>query len=107
MLDAPFCPSAVLVGTDDGGVDHRIFIVGILGQTLEHSLPDAASTPARMARVDHSEISEPLRQITPCDPSAVTIYHRFNKQPVIFGRPSDMARTARQNIRDPLLLVIT
>lgn len=97
----------MLMRTDDRGIDHRVFVIGVPRQMLENPLPHAVFAPARVARMDHSEISEPLRQITPCDPSAVTIYHRFNKQPVIFGRPSDMARTARQNIRDPLLLVIT
>jgi hypothetical protein len=69
----------MLVGADDCGIDHRVFIVEILSQTLKHPLPDAASTPACMACVDHAEISEPLRQIPPRDPRTIPIQNRFDK----------------------------
>ena len=32
---------AVLVSPHDGAVDHRVFVVGVCGQGLEHALPDA------------------------------------------------------------------
>ena len=92
----------MLVGTNHGGINHRIFGIGIFGESFKNPLPNAPLAPAGVARMDHPEVSESLRQITPCDPGAVPISHRFNKQPVIFGRPTDMARTARQNILDPI-----
>ncbi len=79
----PFCPSTGLVGADDRGIDPGICVVGIVGQTLEHPLPDAALAPTRMASVDDSEISEPVRQISPRNPHAIPIQHRFDKQPMI------------------------
>lgn len=59
---APFCARPALVSANTGGIAQRLFVVGILGQTLEHSLPDAASTPAGMVRVEQAKISEPLWQ---------------------------------------------
>src|SRR3984893_8697271 len=42
---------AVLMGPDDGGVDHRVFVVGIFGQGLEKILLNAFCTPTRDAPV--------------------------------------------------------
>src|ERR1700693_3412444 len=39
-------PRAVLVRPDNGGVDHRVFVVRIIGQGLEKTLPN----PARAQR---------------------------------------------------------
>jgi hypothetical protein len=35
VRDAPFCASTVLVSANKGGIDHRVIIVGIIGQALE------------------------------------------------------------------------
>jgi hypothetical protein len=39
--------SAVLVRPDDGSVDHRVFVVRIIGQGLEKTLPNPTRGPAR------------------------------------------------------------
>jgi hypothetical protein len=36
-----------LMSTHDGRIDHRVFVVGVLGQTLEDPLPDAGLDPIR------------------------------------------------------------
>ncbi len=54
--------------------------------------------------MDDSEISKPLWRVSPRNPGAVTVYHRFNEQPVILGRPANMPLTSEQEILDPLPL---
>ncbi len=61
FLCLPFCAGAVLMRTDDRGIDHRVFVVGVFRQMREHPLPHAGFAPARVARLDHPEISKPLR----------------------------------------------
>src|ERR1019366_6529970 len=58
-------PGAVLVRPDDGGVDHRVFVVWVIRQGLEKTLPNPARRPTRKALVDVLPISEALRQIAP------------------------------------------
>jgi len=36
----------VLVGSHDGAVDHRVFIVGVGGEVLKQSLPHARFWPS-------------------------------------------------------------
>jgi len=60
----------MLMRTDDRGIDHRVFVIGVSRQMLENPLPHTVFAPARM---DHSEISEPLRQIPPGNPGAVPV----------------------------------
>lgn len=57
----------MLVGTDDGEINHGVFVVMIFGKTFEHLLPDAAFAPTHVPRVDDQEIHEPLRKIQPRD----------------------------------------
>src|SRR5258706_10407079 len=39
------------VRPDDGGIDHRVFVIRIIGQGLEKTLPNPARGPARKALV--------------------------------------------------------
>lgn len=52
--------------------------------------------------MDHPEIPEPLRQVAPCNPGAVTVQYRFDKQPVILRRPADMSHPSGQKIINPI-----
>jgi hypothetical protein len=69
----------MLMGSNNGAVDQGIFVVRILGQALEKFLPNAAFGPAAEARVHHSEVTKPLRQITPRNPRAITIQNSIDK----------------------------
>lgn len=69
----------MLVSAHDGGIYHGVFIVGVLGQMLENSLPDSARGPAAEPRMHHAEVAEPLRQIPPRNPSSIAVKHRFDK----------------------------
>lgn len=72
-------PSAMLMGAHDGGIDHRVFVVRILGQMLEDPLPHATSGPAAKPRVDHTEVRKPLRKVAPRYPRTISIQHGFHK----------------------------
>ena len=67
LLRAPFFARsrAVLMRPDNGRVDHRVFVVGIIRHGLEKILPDTAHSPARKALVDILPVAEALRQIAP------------------------------------------
>jgi hypothetical protein len=97
----------MLMRTHDGRIDHSVFIVGIGRQRLKNTLPDAAPAPTGAPGMDHREIPEPLRQITPGNTSPLAISHRFDKQAIVLGCSSDMSFPTRQPIRDPLPLVIS
>jgi hypothetical protein len=45
------CARATLMWTHDGCVDHRVFVVSILCQCFEKTLPNALFRPARESRV--------------------------------------------------------
>jgi hypothetical protein len=96
----------VLVGADDRRIDHGIFGIGIIGQTLKHPLPDTALAPACMAGVDDPDISEPLRQISPRYPSPVPVQHRLDKQSIISRCHADSLFTPWQQMLDLFPLVI-
>ena len=93
---SPFCTSAVLVGAHDGRIDHRVLVVRILRQGLEHPLPYAAATPARVARMHDAEIAKALGQIPPRDACAVAVQHRVREQPVVLCSGSGLPALAGQ-----------
>ena len=84
------------MGAHAGAVDHRVFGVGVFGQVLEHTLPDAGLGPAAMAAVDVLPVAEPLGQVAPGNPRPVAIQHRLDEQPVVCRRHPHMARVAGQ-----------
>jgi hypothetical protein len=49
-LGPPFCALSVAVDLDDGGVDHSVFHVGIVGAGVEQPLPDTRLRPVAKAR---------------------------------------------------------
>ena len=71
--DAP----PVLMGARNSAVDHGIFVIGVCCEMLEHPLPDTALGPTAKPSVHLNSITEPLRQISPWHPCAITIQHRL------------------------------
>src|SRR2546428_14087171 len=72
----------MLVRPDDGGVDHRVFVIRIIGQGLEKTLPNPARSPARKALVGVLPVAEALRQISPRRARTEFPDHRLDKRPV-------------------------
>jgi hypothetical protein len=69
----------MLVSADNRRVDHGVFVGGVFRQMFENHLSEAAFAPARVARMDHAEIPEPLQQIAPGDPGAVPVQDGFDE----------------------------
>jgi hypothetical protein len=102
--------SAVLVRLDDGSVDHRVFVVRIIGQGLEKTLPNPTRGPARKASVGILPAPEALRQSRQGAPERnFQITASTNRRlpssllrPTVPGRPAavpQFAKTGRRAIR--------
>jgi len=79
----------------------------IARQQLENALKNPTLRPPVIALVDNFPIAETGRQITPRDASTISEQNRVDEQPIISRRAADMAFTARQQILDPIPLIIT
>ncbi len=84
------------MGPDDCGIDHRVFAIGILPQTVENHLPDTAFGPAPVAAVNVLPVAKPLRQIPPWNTHPIPVKKRFDKQSVILGGCAHRVFSARQ-----------
>ena len=104
--EAPFCPSAVLVGSHDGRVNHDVLVVGVLRHRLEETLPGPVLAPAAMALMHHPEIPEPGRQIAPGDARPVAVEHGIDEQAVVPCPSAGLACTAGQQVFDALPLIV-
>ena len=90
----------------DGGIDHHVFVVGIACQQFENTLKNAALRPSAEALVNNLPVAEAHRQIPPGNARSISIKNRINKQSVVHRSAADVTFTARQEILDPLPLVI-
>jgi len=97
----------MLVSAHDGGIDHGIFVVGILGQMIEDGLPDTANSPPAEPRMRHTEVAEPFRQVAPWNPGTIAIQYSLDKQPVVPGRTTHDTLTSRQQILYPIPLIVS
>src|SRR5215510_7049861 len=94
------------MGTHDGRIDHRIFVVGICGQMLEDPRPDTGLGPAGKARMNRLPVSEALGQVPPRHAGSVSVQNRLNKQPVVLGGYAHVTLTSGQQILDPIPFVV-
>jgi hypothetical protein len=65
ILGPPFSAGCLLVGSNDGAVDHQVLIVAVGGERGEHVLPHAGMTPAAEAAMYCLPLAVALRQIAP------------------------------------------
>src|SRR5215212_772474 len=96
----------VLMSAHDGAVDHRIFVVSLCGEVLEHPLPHAGLGPAAEAGLHLDPTAEPLGQIAPGNARPIAVEHGLDKQPVILGGHAHMPDPPRQQILDPRPLIV-
>src|SRR3974390_291056 len=108
MACAPsfFGAGAMLVSAHDGGVNHHVFVVVIAGQKLENPLENAALGPSVEALIDNLPVAKALGQIAPRDAGAKPEENGLDEQAVVRRRAAHMAFTARQNVFDPIPLVV-
>jgi hypothetical protein len=97
----------VLVRSDDGGVDHRVFVIWIIGQGLEKTLPNPARGPPRKTPVGVLPVAEALRQIASRSARTEFPDHSLDEQAVAkLAATADRAGTARQKSLNPRKLVV-
>src|SRR5271157_4389534 len=85
------------MGSDDGGVDHGVFVVRIVRQRLEKTLPNAALRPAREPRMDVLPIAKALGQIAPRCTRAKFPNPRLDEKPIAqLAIAADVAGPTRQ-----------
>src|SRR4051812_14960998 len=97
----------MLMSAHDGAVDHRIFIVSLCGEVLEHAFPNAGDGPAAEASLHLDPIPKTLRQVTPRDPGPIAVEHSLDKQPIVPRCHTNRPLTARQKVSDPLPSIVT
>ena len=90
----------------NSGVDHHVLVIGIARQQLENPLKNPALRPAAETLMHALPIAEARRQIAPRNTGSEPVQNGFNEQPVIRRSTSDMAFATRQNILDPIPLVV-
>jgi hypothetical protein len=96
----------VLVGTHDGAVDHRIFIVGVGSQNREDTGPYTSFGPTAPSAMDVVPIPETLGKVAPGDAGAVPMYHRIDEPAVVRRGHADGTRPPGQPVPDQVPLVV-
>ncbi len=77
----------MLVSAHNGGVDHHVFVVVIVGQEPENPLENAALGPSVEALIDDLPVAKALRQIAPRDAGANPEENGFNEQAIVPAVP--------------------
>jgi len=108
MACAPFFLSAgaMLVSAHDGGVNHHVFVVVIAGQEPENPLENAALGPSVEALIDDLPVAKALGKIAPRDAGAKPEKNGVDEQAIVRRRAANMALAARQNVLDPIPLIV-
>ena len=97
----------MLVGSDDGRVDGRVFVVGIIGQGLEKILPNAAHRPTGEALMRVAPTAKMFWQITPWRADAEFPDYRVNEKTIAkIAVASDRAGTTRKQFFNPGELIV-
>jgi hypothetical protein len=97
----------MLMGANDSGINHLIFVIGVCAEHLKYLLPNAFLRPATESRMDDPKVTEALRQITPGNARAISVEHRFDKQAIVTSRHADISRLPWQQRGDAFPLVIS
>ena len=63
----------------DGGIDHRLLVIGVVSQMLEKLLPNAALGPPGKPGMNLYGVAKSLRQIAPRNARTITIQHGLDK----------------------------
>src|SRR6266404_3582289 len=109
-----FCPgvSIRLQGLPKASTSAWILVVNpprdllIACQQLENTVENPALRPSAETLMDRFPVAETLGQIPPGTSSPKAIENRFDEQSIIFGGAAHVSFTPRQNVLDPLPLVV-
>ena len=94
------------------GPHNRAVKLGILFVCLgrEHfkdPLPDTLLAPAHVTSVNHPKVAKAFGQVTPGDTDLITVEHCLDKEAIILGSHSDGSYSTREQMLNPLPLIIT
>src|SRR5258707_10918845 len=96
----------MLVSAHDGGVNHHVLVVVIAGQEPENPLENTALGPSVEALIDDLPVAKALGQIAPRDAGSKPEQNGFDEQAVVRPPTAPIAFSARQNVFDPIPLVV-
>ena len=82
------------VNPDDGGVDHRILHVRIIGHRVEHALERTRLNPVPEAFENRVPVAKRRRQIAPRTAGARDPQHSLGEQPGVAAGASGIGRLA-------------
>src|SRR5262245_38509515 len=97
----PFSGRGLLVGTNQRGVEHEVFVLAVFGENVEDAFPDAALGPAGEAGVDALPFSVSLQQIMPVRARAQHPQDTVDEQTIVLGSAARIAGLAREQAFDP------
>jgi hypothetical protein len=96
----------MLVGTNNGGIDHHVFVVVVARQSFENTVENPALRPPAEALMNDFPITETLRQITPRNAGSVAVENRFHEQPIVRRSAPHMTFAPGKKILDPFPLIV-
>src|SRR5688572_25846769 len=97
----------MLMGPDQGAVDHHVFLVRILGQDGQQVSRDAFASPSAEPTMNILEVSKLLRKVSPGNTCAISIQDSIDEQPIVPSCNPNMSNATRQDILDPVPLVVS
>jgi hypothetical protein len=93
--------------SDDRGVDHGVFVVRIIRQRFEKTLPNPFDRPARETRVNVLPGSEARWHVAPRNARPKLPNHRLDEQLIaLIAIAPNVSRAAREKHFDPRELVV-
>src|SRR5215210_257919 len=101
---SPFSRGRLLMGPNDGRVDHEVLVARVGRQNLENLFPNARLGPASKALVGAFPVAVALGKMAPVGPAAQNPQTAVDESPVIRGGPAPVSRFAGQQILDLLPL---
>lgn len=97
----------MLVGPHNRAVDLGILVICLGSQHFKDPLPDTTLAPAHVASMNHPKVAKAFGQIAPGNACAITLEHCLDKEAIILGSHSDGSYSAREQMLNPLPLIIT
>src|SRR5690554_1235788 len=100
--ESPFCALAVAVDLDDGGIDHGVFHVRLVGARFKNPSKNIGFHPVAVSLEDRVPFAEMRRQITPGTAGARDPENRLKKKPVVAAAAAGIRRlpqTMRLHLR--------
>ncbi|MCE3224458.1 MAG: hypothetical protein K0S58_2638 [Nitrospira sp.] len=90
--------AAVLTGPHNRAVDHRVLVIRITTQLPQHPLPYPPFRPATQPAMGILPVTKPIRSVAPGNAGTIAVENRFNEEPIVHHRATDLANPTRQTL---------